>query len=60
MKSSSIQEGMLIFIVNFVQNNKDEAELMKCFKALDLNSDGVLSMEELKQGLLKYLKLKDK
>lgn len=51
---------MLIFIVNFVQNNKDEAELMKCFKALDLNSDGVLSMEELKQGLLKYLKLKDK
>ena len=60
MKSSSIQVGMLIFIVNFVQNNKEEAELMKCFKALDLNSDGVLSMEELKQGLLKYLKLKDK
>ena len=60
MKSSSIQEGMLIFIVNFVQNNKDEIEMMKCFKTLDLNNDGVLSMEELKQGLSKYLKIKDK
>ncbi len=60
MKSSSIQEGMLIFIVNFVQNNKDEIEMMKCFKTLDLNNDGVLSLEELKQGLSKYLKIKDK
>lgn len=44
MKSSSIQEGMLIFIVNFVQDNKDESELTKCFKTLDLNDDGVLSL----------------
>ena len=60
MKSSSIQEGMLIFIVNFIQNNQDELEMTKCFKTLDLNNDGVLSLDELKLGLLKYLKLKDK
>ena len=34
--------------------------MTKCFKTLDLNNDGVLSLEELKLGLLKYLKLKEK
>lgn len=33
---------------------------MKCFKKLDLNNDGVLSLQQLKEGLMSYLKLKDK
>lgn len=31
-------------MVNFVKDGKDETEMMKCFKALDLNGDGVLSL----------------
>ena len=46
---------MLIFIVNFVKDKNDEAEMAKSFKALDLNGDGVISLEELQKGLAKYL-----
>ena len=31
---------MLIFIVNFVKDKSDEAEMAKSFKTLDLNGDG--------------------
>ena len=34
----------------------DEGGMMKCFQELDLNKDGVLSVEELSQGLRKYFK----
>ena len=46
---------MLIFIVNFVKDRHDEAEMARSFKALDLNSDGVVSLEELQIGLATYL-----
>lgn len=46
---------MLVFIVNFVNDKKDEAEMARSFKALDLNKDGVISLEELQKGLAKYL-----
>jgi Ca2+-binding EF-hand superfamily protein len=46
---------MLIFIVNFVKDKSDEAEMAKSFKTLDLNGDGVISLEELQKGLAKYL-----
>lgn len=45
LKSKAIQEGIITFIVNFVQSNEDAVELQRCFKALDLNGDGVLSQE---------------
>ena len=60
MRNSDIEGGFLIFMVNFIKDGKDEAEMMKCFKALDLNGDGVLSEEELKQGLAEYLKITEK
>lgn len=31
-------------------------ELQTCFKALDLNGDGVLSQEEMTEGIMRYLK----
>lgn len=34
----------MTFMVNFVQNNSDLNEMEKCFKTLDLNGDGVLSL----------------
>lgn len=46
---------MLIFIVNFVKDKNDEAEMRRSFKALDLNGDGVVSVDELKRGLSNYL-----
>lgn len=48
---------MLIFIVNFVKDKNDEAEMAKAFKSLDINRDGVISLDELQRGLGKYMKL---
>lgn len=48
---------MLIFIVNFVQDKNDEAEMAKSFKTLDINGDGVISLQELQKGLAKYLQV---
>ncbi len=56
LKSRSLQDGIITFIVNFVKSSHDAIELQKCFKALDLNGDGVLSEEEMTEGLTKYLK----
>ncbi len=50
---------MLVFIVNFVKDKKDEAEMARSFKALDLNKDGVISLQELQKGMAKYLGVSD-
>jgi Ca2+-binding EF-hand superfamily protein len=57
MKKQSLQEGIITFIVNFVRNNEDEIELQQSFKNLDLNGDGVLSQEELTEGMMKFLNI---
>ena len=36
---------MLIFIVNFVSDKNDMNEMAKSFKTLDLNKDGVISLD---------------
>jgi Ca2+-binding EF-hand superfamily protein len=51
---------MLIFIVNFVKDKHDEAEMARSFKALDLNGDGVISQDELQKGLAKYMNVDEK
>ena len=33
---------------------------MKCFQAMDLNGDGVLSLEQLQIAMAKYLKISQK
>lgn len=60
MKTNKIQEGMLIFIVSFIKNTKDDAILWKCFNRLDKNRDGSINRLELKQGIKDYLRLGDK
>ncbi len=47
-------------MVNFVKNFRDQAELQKSFQELDLNGDGMISMEELTSGLQNYLKISKK
>ena len=40
-----------------MKNNDDAVQLQQSFKALDLNGDGVLSLEELTLGLMKFLQI---
>ena len=60
MKTTKIQEGMLIFIVSFIKNTEDDVILWKCFNKLDTNRDGSITKEELKQGIKEYLRMNDK
>lgn len=46
---------MLVFIVNFVKDKADEVEMARSFKTLDINGDGVITIDELQKGLAKYL-----
>ena len=48
---------MVTFIVNFVKNNDDAVQLQHSFKALDINGDGVLSMEELTIVMMRFLQI---
>jgi calcium-dependent protein kinase len=50
---SKIQEAIYYFIVNTLTSQDEKNELIKIFKTLDLNNDGVISKEELKIGLTK-------
>lgn len=50
---SKIQEAVYYFIVNTLTSQEEKNELIKIFKALDLNNDGVISKQELKAGLTK-------
>ena len=40
-----------------MKDSKDQSQMIKVFKALDLNGDGVISLHELKLGMGRYLKL---
>ena len=60
IEANALQEGMLIFIVNFVKDKGDEAEMAKSFKTLDLNGDGVISLEELQKGMARYMGVDEK
>jgi Ca2+-binding EF-hand superfamily protein len=59
IETTALQEGMLIFIVNFVKDKNDEAEMANAFKSLDINGDGVISLDELKRGLGKYMRMEE-
>lgn len=50
-----MQEGILIFMVNFLSSNEERDSLMKSFKKMDLNGDGKISIDELKIAYQKTL-----
>lgn len=46
-----LQEATWIFLVNIMATKQEKDELLKAFKALDINGDGQLSKEELIAGI---------
>jgi len=46
-----LQEATFMYIVNQLTTKDEREELLKTFKALDVNGDGVLSKEELIDGI---------
>lgn len=50
-----MQEAVLMLIVSFLTSSADKERLMLCFKAFDLDGDGVINREELTYGYAKYL-----
>ena len=49
-----LQEAAVAFIVNQLTTKEEIEELRKIFIDLDKNNDGVLSREEIQNGLIKY------
>lgn len=47
--------AIYMYIVNLFTSNEEKKELLKTFKALDLNNDGLLSREELLIGMKKMM-----
>jgi len=45
-----LQSATWVFLVSLLANKKDKANLLKTFKQLDLNGDGLLSKDELVKG----------
>lgn len=46
-----------MFIVNYLSEEKEQKDLLKTFKALDLNNDGRLTKDELLLGYKEHLNL---
>ena len=50
---NKMQNSIYFFLVNHIASNDEKNELIKTFKALDINKDGVISKEELIEGFKK-------
>ena len=59
LKLTSIQRGIVMFMVNFIECPNDEAQIFRCFKDIDLNGDGYISKDELKTALIEYLDISE-
>lgn len=50
-----LQQATWVYLVSYLSTREEKNELMKTFKALDLNGDGQLSRDELIQGYEKIM-----
>eukprot|EP01017_Pseudomicrothorax_dubius_P025872 TRINITY_DN2839_c0_g1_i3.p1 TRINITY_DN2839_c0_g1~~TRINITY_DN2839_c0_g1_i3.p1 ORF type:complete len:506 (-),score=114.62 TRINITY_DN2839_c0_g1_i3:62-1579(-) len=51
---SKLAQATYVFIVSYLSTNEEKEELVKLFKSLDKNNDGVLSREEMRDGFRSY------
>lgn len=50
---NKMQQSIYMFLVNQMTSKEEKAQLIKIFKSLDTNNDGVLSKDELLEGFKK-------
>eukprot|EP01017_Pseudomicrothorax_dubius_P024218 TRINITY_DN2577_c0_g1_i2.p2 TRINITY_DN2577_c0_g1~~TRINITY_DN2577_c0_g1_i2.p2 ORF type:complete len:342 (+),score=75.02 TRINITY_DN2577_c0_g1_i2:576-1601(+) len=50
-----LQQAAWVFLVSYFATREEKDELLKAFRALDLNGDGLLSREELIEGYKKIM-----
>ncbi|KAL4466461.1 hypothetical protein ABPG73_019079 [Tetrahymena malaccensis] len=53
--SQKLQEAAYMFLVNYVSTKEEKDQLLKTFKQLDTDGDGMLSQEELLNGYKKIM-----
>jgi len=52
---SKLQEATWVFLVSYFSSKEEKEKLLDTFKAIDLDHDGQLTKEELKQGYVKIM-----
>lgn len=52
MFKTKLQEAIFMYILNALVSQSEKEEIIRTFKAMDENNDGVLSKQELRQGLI--------
>jgi calcium-dependent protein kinase len=54
---NKLQEGIFYYFINNMVTKKEHAELAETFKVLDIDGDGVLTRDELREGFKKLNKM---
>jgi Ca2+-binding EF-hand superfamily protein len=50
-----LEQAVIAYITNSMSSKQNEEKLMETFKMFDKNHDGILSIEELREGFKEFL-----
>lgn len=51
----TLEAAVVAYIVSSMNSKQNEEKLLETFKAFDKNHDGILSIEEIREGFKEYL-----